>query len=163
MYRTLLATCGSAEMVIRRRCVQIVQTSVNRRATRATCGFIFLRISILTSEPKSGIHRKPDVALFCFKVGDSRFSLRDCQRPAGAGRATCGRGSHDLRARVTRPAGAGHATCGRGSLTMCRSETGMTQSGMAIPDMKIPHVAGFSWGCHVRNVRYVLCQCSSIE
>ena len=77
--------------------------------------------------------------------------------------ATRARGSRDLRPRVTRPAGAGHATCGRGSLTMCRSETGMTQSGMAIPDMKIPHVAGFSWGCHVRNVRYVLCQCSSIE
>ena len=69
----------------------------------------------------------------------------------------------DPRPRVTRPAGAGHTTCGRGSLIMCRSETGMTQSGMAIPDMKIPHVAGFSWGCHVRNVRYVLCQCSSIE
>ena len=42
----------------------------------------------------------------------------------------------DLRARVTRPAGAGRATCGRGSLTICRSETGMTQSGMAIPDIK---------------------------
>ena len=141
MQCTARCSCGSAEMVIRRRCVQIVQTSVNRRATRATCGFIFLRISILTSEPKSGIHREPDVALFRFKVGDFRFFLRDCQRPAGAG----------------------HATCRRGSLTMCRSETGMTQSGMAIPDIKIPHIAGFSWGCHVRNVRYVLCQCSSIE
>ena len=42
----------------------------------------------------------------------------------------------DPRARVTRPAGAGHTTCGRGSLTICRSETGMTQSGMAIPDIK---------------------------
>ena len=104
------------------------------RTLRATCGFYFLKISILTSEPKSGIHREPDVALFSFKVGDSRFSLLDCQQPRA-----------------------------RGSLTMCRSETGMTQSGMAIPDMKIPHVAGFSWGCHVRHVRYVLCQCSSIE
>ena len=103
-------------MVIRRRCVQIVQTSVNRRATRCEqrAAFIFLRISILTSEPKSGIHRELDVALFRFKVGDFRFSLLDCQRPAGAGRVTCG----------------------RGSLTMCRSETGMTQSGMAIPDIK---------------------------
>ena len=106
------------------------------KAKGATCGFIFLKISILTSEPKSGIHREPDVALFHFKVGDSRFSLRDCQRPAGAGHATCERGSRDLRARVTRPAGAGRATCGRGSLTICRSETGMTQSGMAIPDIK---------------------------
>ena len=79
----------------------------NTLLTRATCGFIFLKISILTSEPKSGIHREPDVALFRFKVGDFRFFLRDCQRPAGAGHATCGRGSHDLRARVTRPAGAG--------------------------------------------------------
>ena len=60
----------------------------------------FLKISILTSEPKSGIHREPDVALFRFKVGDFRFFLRDCQRPAGAGHATCGRGSRDLRARV---------------------------------------------------------------
>ena len=109
-------SCGSAEMVIRRRCVQIVQTSVNRRATRCEqrAALFFLKISILTSEPKSGIHREPDVALFHFKVGDSRFSLRDCQRPAGAGRATCA----------------------RGSLTICRSETGMTQSGMAIPDIK---------------------------
>ena len=114
MQCTARCSRGSAEMVIRRRCVQIVHTSVNRRATRATCGFIFLRISILTSVPKSGIHREPDVALFRFKVGDFRFSLRDCQRPAGAG----------------------HTTCGRGSLTICRSETGMTQSGMAIPDIK---------------------------
>ena len=42
----------------------------------------------------------------------------------------------DPRPRVTRPAGAGHTTCGRGSLAMCRSETGMTQSGMAIPGIK---------------------------
>ena len=141
MYRTLLVwLSGNGYQK------EVCTNSTNFRQSpshtlRATCGFIFLRISILTSEPKSGIHREPGVALFRFKVGDSRFSLRDCQRPAGAG----------------------HATCGRGSLTICRSETGMTQSGMAIPDIKIPHVAGFSWGCHVRNVRYVLCQCSSIE
>ena len=70
------------------------------RPREQRAALFFLKISILTSEPKSGIHREPDVALFRFKVGDFRFFLRDCQRPAGAGRATCGRGSHDLRARV---------------------------------------------------------------
>ena len=36
---------------------------------------------------------------------------------------TRARGSRDLRPRVTRPAGAGHATCGRGSLAISAIET----------------------------------------
>ena len=101
MYRTLLAWLrGNGYQK------EVCTNSTNFRQSpshtleRATCGFIFLKISILTSEPKSGIHREPDVALFHFKLGDFRFSLLDCQRPAPAGRATCGSGSHDLRARV---------------------------------------------------------------
>ena len=39
------------------------------------------------------------------------FFLGDSQRPAPAGHATCGRGSHDLRPRVTRPAPAGRWLC----------------------------------------------------
>ncbi|MDY4874963.1 MAG: hypothetical protein SO133_08970, partial [Alloprevotella sp.] len=39
------------------------------------------------------------------------FSRGDSQRPAPAGHATCARGSHDLRPRVTRPAPAGRWLC----------------------------------------------------
>ena len=158
MYRTLLATCGSAEMVIRRRCVQIVQTSVNRRATRCEQRAAFIFFENFHPHLCAEIWYSSRARCGTFPSQSRRFSFFSPRLLA-----TRGRGSRDLRARVTRPAGAGHTTCGRGSLTMCRSETGMTQSGMAIPDIKIPHVAGFSWGCHVRNVRYVLCQCSSIE
>ena len=84
MYRTLLARCeyhGNDTQDIYPMRTNPVLTPCEQRAA-----LFFLKISILTSEPKSGIHREPDVALFRFKVGDFRFFLRDCQRPAGAGR-----------------------------------------------------------------------------
>ena len=45
------------------------------------------------------------------KIRDFRFYVREIQRPAPAGHATCARGSHDLRPRVTRPAPAGRWLC----------------------------------------------------
>ena len=46
------------------------------------------------------VHYHPKIRFF-------RFYVRESQRPAPAGHATCARGSHDLRPRVTRPAPAG--------------------------------------------------------
>ena len=66
--------------------------------TRARCG-TFLRNETL---PQKRVPR------FSFLL--PQFPFPPPRRPA-----TRGRGSRDLRARVTRPAGAGHTTCGRGS------------------------------------------------
>ena len=43
---------------------------------------------------------QPNIGDFRSVLSLFRFYLGDSQRPAGAGRVTCGRGSRDLRARV---------------------------------------------------------------